>query len=201
MPGGIYPPTWSGARPPLNVVECPRDCKWSTKGRRRGYRCYRLEIRSGWRFDFPISNFQFPFSGRDRRVRRQLCSQAPLQFLAHFRDFHPGHHDELAAQHLVRLVLIRQLATHAAILAILIPAEAPIRNSLRADKLEAPQKRIPLWDLKLFPKDADLHEFFIRPKGFRHDKSCSPSTGLCRAKSVLLSRAVAQAFRPEGSAF
>jgi len=33
-----------------------------------------------------------------------------------FRDFHPGHYDELAAQHLVRFVLIRQLAGHPAIL-------------------------------------------------------------------------------------
>jgi len=77
----------------------------------------------------------------------------------------------------VRFVLIRQLAGHPAILAILIPAEAPIRNSLRADKLKTPQKRVPLRDLKLFPKDADLHKLFIRPKGFRHDDSCFSVTG------------------------
>src|SRR6266478_8671584 len=75
---------------------------------------------------------------RNRRIRWQLRPQAPLQFLAHFRDFHPRHHDELAAQHLVRLVLIRQLARHAAILAILVPAEAPVRNRFGTDELETP---------------------------------------------------------------
>src|SRR5258705_11614506 len=66
--------------------------------------------------------------GRNRGIRRHLCSQASFQFLAHLGDFHPRHHDELAAQHLVRFVLIRQLVRHLAILAILVPAEAPIRN-------------------------------------------------------------------------
>src|SRR5713226_2751240 len=77
----------------------------------------------------------------NRRIRRELRAQAPLQFLAHLHDFHPWHHDEFAAQHLVRLVLIRQLAGHAAILAILVPAEAPIRNRLWTDELKASQKR------------------------------------------------------------
>src|SRR6266436_4480110 len=115
---------------------------------------------------------------RNRRIRWQLRAQAPFQFLAHFRDFHPRHHDELAAQHLVRFVLIRQLAAHTAILAILVPTEASIRYRFRTDELKAPQKRIPLRDLKLFPEHRDLHQLFIRTKGFRHDQSCSPRTGL-----------------------
>src|SRR6266436_5960407 len=115
----------------------------------------------------------------NRRICRELRAQAPLQFLAHLHDFHPWHHDEFAAQHLVRLVLIRQLARHPAILTILIPAEAPIRYRLRADELKAPQKRIPLRDLKLSSEDRDLHQLFIRTKGFRHDESCSPWLGRC----------------------
>ncbi len=93
---------------------------------------------------------------RNRRIRWQLRAQAPFQFLAHFRDIHPRHHDELAAQHLVRFVLIRQLAAHTAILAILVPTEASIRYRFRTDELKSPQKRIPLRDLKLLPENRDF---------------------------------------------
>src|SRR5258706_3812875 len=71
-------------------------------------------------------------------VLRQLGAQAPLQLLAELGDFHSWHHDELAGQHLPRVIVVRQLAAHTAILAILIPAESPVRNGLRADELEAP---------------------------------------------------------------
>jgi hypothetical protein len=73
-----------------------------------------------------------------RSVSSELGAQAPPQFLAHFRHFHAGHYDELARKHFAGLVVVGQLAGHAAILAILIPAETPVRNGLWADELEAP---------------------------------------------------------------
>ena len=73
-----------------------------------------------------------------RSVSSELGAQAPLQFLAHFRHIHAGHYDELARKHFAGLVVVGQLAGHAAILAILIPAETPVRNGLWADELEAP---------------------------------------------------------------
>src|SRR6266849_5734977 len=94
-------------------------------------------------------------------IRRQLRPQAPLQLLAQLGHFHARHNDELAAQHFPRLVIIRQLAGNAAILAFLVPAEPSIRNGLWADKLKTAQKRIALWDLKLFSKDGDFHELFV----------------------------------------
>src|ERR1700740_1447073 len=94
----------------------------------------------------------------------------------------------------MRFVLIRQLARHPAILAILVPTETPIRNRFGADELEAPQERISLRDLKLFSEDRDIHELFIRTKGFRHDESCSPWPGHCvRAASPLNRYAVMSA--------
>src|SRR5262249_45706791 len=87
-------------------------------------------------------------SGRNRRVSWKLCAQAPLEFLAHLYNFHSRHHDELAAQHLARLVIIGQLAGYVAILAILIPAEVAIRYGLRTNELEAAQKRVALRHLK-----------------------------------------------------
>src|SRR5579859_1993202 len=66
--------------------------------------------------------------------------QAPLQFLAQFRNFHSSHDDEFAAEHFARLVVVRQLAGHAAILAILVPAEAAIGNRFRANELETTQQ-------------------------------------------------------------
>ncbi len=50
------------------------------------------------------------------QVGRQLRPQTPLQLLAQLRHFHAGHHDKFAAQHLARLVVVRQLAGHPAVL-------------------------------------------------------------------------------------
>jgi hypothetical protein len=83
-----------------------------------------------------------------RSVSSELGAQAPLQFLTHFRHFHAGHYDELARKHFAGLVVVGQLAGHAAILAILIPAETPVRNGLWADELEAPQQRVSLGHLE-----------------------------------------------------
>src|SRR5713226_4760616 len=192
-----------------NVVECRRDCTSLFVGTRRGgftppqppggFRrlgraIYQLKTTVAAALSFPFlktynSKLRTENSRNNWRVRRQFRAQAPLQFLAHLHDLHSGHHDELAAQHLVRLIFIWQLARHAAILAILVPAKAPIRYRFWTDELEAPQKRIPFRDLKLLPEDRYVHQLFIRTKGFRHDESCPPRTGLRRAKSLLSSRA------------
>ena len=83
------------------------------------------------------------------RIRRKLGVQAPFQFLADFRDFHSGHDDKFAAQHFTRFVVIGELAGNTAILALLVPAEAPIRNRFGTNELETAQQRVPFWDLEL----------------------------------------------------
>src|SRR6266446_1440686 len=105
------------------------------------------------------------------QVGRQLRPQTPLQLLAQLRHFHAGHHDKFAAQHLARLVVVRQLTRYAAILAFLVPAEASIRNRFRADELEAAQKRIALRHLKLLPQDDNFHQLLVRTERFRHDRA------------------------------
>src|SRR5579859_1823939 len=75
-----------------------------------------------------ITNTPDPSPMPNGRITRQLRPQAPLQLLAQLRDFHPRHHDELAAQHFPRFVVVRQLARYAAILAILVPAKPSVRN-------------------------------------------------------------------------
>src|SRR6266403_1240359 len=83
-----------------------------------------------------------------RLILRQFYPQAPLQLLAELRNFHARHHDELARQHFARIVIIRQLASYTAILAILIPAKSPVGYGIRADELKASQQRISLWHLE-----------------------------------------------------
>jgi hypothetical protein len=78
--------------------------------------------------------------GGNGRVRRQLGAQAPLQFLTDFGDFHPGHDDKFAAQHFARFVVIGELAGNPAILALLVPAKAAVRNRFGTDELEATQQ-------------------------------------------------------------
>jgi hypothetical protein len=62
---------------------------------------------------------------------------------------HSSHDDEFAAQHFPGLVVVRELTPNPAILALLIPAEAPIGNGLWADELETAQQGVALRHLKL----------------------------------------------------
>src|SRR6267378_7201375 len=103
-------------------------------------------------------------------VGRQLRPQTPLQLLAQLRHFHAGHHDKFAAQHLARLVVVRQLAGHPAVLAFLVPAKSSVWNRFRADELEAAQKRIALWNLKLLAQNGNFHQLLVRTERFRHDR-------------------------------
>src|SRR6266568_4754689 len=105
---------------------------------------------------------------RNSGVGGQLGAQAPLEFLAQLENFHARHDDELAAQHFARFVVIGQLAGHAAILAILVPAETAVRNGFRADELETAQERVALRHLELLSEDGDVNQLFVRTEGLRH---------------------------------
>ena len=86
----------------------------------------------------PRSWFRFKLSA-DGSPRGELGTQTPFQLLTHFGDFHTRHDDKFAGKHFARLVVVGELTADAAILAILIPAEAAIRNGFWADELEAAQ--------------------------------------------------------------
>ena len=73
----------------------------------------------------------------DGGVGGELGAEAPLQFLAEVGDLHAGHDDEFAREHFAWLVVVGELAGDATVLAILIPAEAAVRDGLRTDELEA----------------------------------------------------------------
>jgi len=64
----------------------------------------------------------------------------------------------------VRAVFIRQFSDHAAILAILVPAETPVRDGFGADVLKGPKNSVLFGDFKRFPKNLDLYETLIRAK-------------------------------------
>ena len=94
----------------------------------------------------------------------QFILQAILEFGAEFCNFHAGAHHELTAEQFARLVVVNQFAHHAAILAILIPAEPPIRDGFRADVLKAAENRVLFRDLEGLPEDLDFNQPFIGPK-------------------------------------
>jgi hypothetical protein len=113
----------------------------------------------------------------------ELGTQTPFELLTHFVDFHAGHNDEFTRKHLARLVVVGELACDAAILAVLIPAKAAVRNGLRANELEASEQRVALGYLKLLTHDGDFDELFVGAKGFRHGvtvlcKRCGADHGL-----------------------
>src|SRR6266850_833206 len=94
----------------------------------------------------------------------QLFLEAIFEFGADFGNFHSRANQEFAAQQFVVLVLIRQFAGDAAILAILIPAETSVGNGFRADVLETAENRILLGDLERFAKNLDLDQAFVGSK-------------------------------------
>src|SRR5580658_1113209 len=77
-------------------------------------------------------------------LETEFRAQAADQFGSKFGDVHAFGDDKFAAQYGTRLVLVRELAAHAAVLTLLVPAEAAIGNRFRADELKSAQQRIPL---------------------------------------------------------
>src|SRR5262249_24270068 len=65
------------------------------------------------------------------------------------------------------------------------PAKTAVWNRFRTQELETPQKRIALGNLKFLAQDRDLNEFFIRPKGFRHDTVQFPRASIAGRNSVV----------------
>jgi hypothetical protein len=97
-------------------------------------------------------------------LRFQFFLQAVLQFGADLGDFHSGAHEKLAAQEIMRALFVGKLSGDAAILAILIPAEAAVRDRIRADVLKTTKDRVLFRHLEGFPKDFDFDEAFVRAK-------------------------------------
>jgi len=59
---------------------------------------------------------------------------------------------------------VRQLSDHAAILAVLIPAEASIGDGFRADVLKAAQNGVLFGNLKRLTQNLDFYQPFIGAK-------------------------------------
>jgi len=97
----------------------------------------------------------------------QLALQAILQLGADLGNFHARAHHKLAAQEFVRAVFIGEFCDHAAILAILIPAEAPVGDGFRADVLKAAKNGVLLRNLERFSQDCDFDQPFVWPKNLR----------------------------------
>jgi len=140
-----------------------------------------LEIKVALRQDFLAQWLSYDLGGNGS-IGWEFGPETPLQLLAQLGNFHSWHDNELTTQHFPGLIVIGQLARNTAILAILIPAKTAIGYRFRADELEASEKRIALRHLKLLAHHGDVHELFIRSKGFRHDQSCLPWTG-CRVSA------------------
>ena len=109
---------------------------------------------------------------REKLLSIQLVLQAILQFRADLSNFHTGAYHEFAAKKFVRAILVRQLADNAAILAILIPAEASVGNGFRADVLKRAENGVLFRDIKRLPQNLDCNEPFIWAKYLRRPIGC-----------------------------
>jgi len=97
----------------------------------------------------------------------ERAAETGLQVLAHVHDFHARHDHKFAGEHVARLIVVGKLATDAAILAILIPAEAAVRDRLRAEKLEAAKQRVALRNFHGLAENFDFDEAFVRAERTR----------------------------------
>src|SRR5262249_30394653 len=78
------------------------------------------------------------------------------------RHPHPRLHHQFTAQPLTLLRALTIVECDAAVLALLVPAEASIGDVLRRQELEAAQHHVVLGDFDLFPHDGDLDQILIR---------------------------------------
>lgn len=86
----------------------------------------------------------------------ELALQAEHQLGSELRNIHSGGNHKLAAQNRLGTIFIGKLAAYATILALLIPAEAPVWNRFRTDKLKASQQRISLRYEEALPHHRDF---------------------------------------------
>jgi hypothetical protein len=93
--------------------------------------------------------------------------EAIFQFRADICNFHTCAHQEFAAEEIMWALFVGEFSDNAAILTVLIPAEAAVWDGFRADVLKAPKNRILLGDLKSFPHNLDFNQPFVRPKNLR----------------------------------
>src|ERR1700733_5606802 len=100
----------------------------------------------------------------------QFCTQASDQLRCEFRDGHAFRDDEFAAQNGASLILIRELAVHSAILALLIPAETSVGNRFGADELEGAEQGISLGYQEGLPQYRDFDKSLVRPEDLRHER-------------------------------
>src|ERR1700676_2117511 len=106
------------------------------------------------------------------RLFVELLLEAILEFGADLGNFHSRAHEELAAQQFMRLFFIRQFSGHAAILTILIPAEASVGYRFRADVLKTTKNRIFLRDFERLAQDLDGNQAFVGTKYLRANHIC-----------------------------
>src|SRR5260370_33462537 len=98
------------------------------------------------------------------RLLVQLFLEAILEFGADLGDFHSRAYQEFAAQQFMRFFFIVQFSGHAAILAILIPAESSVGDGFRADVLKATKNRIFLGYLERLAQNLDVNQALVRTK-------------------------------------
>ncbi|MFZ0736328.1 MAG: hypothetical protein WBL70_19945 [Candidatus Acidiferrales bacterium] len=108
--------------------------------------------------------------GGESDLLPEFRAEAANQFRRELRDVHAFRNHELAAQDRTRLIVIRELAIHLAILAFLIPAKSAIRDCVGADELKAAQHGIPIRNKESFPEDIDFNESFKWTKNFGHGR-------------------------------
>jgi hypothetical protein len=77
---------------------------------------------------------------RTRRGLSQFRPEAANEFRRQVGDIHALGNQEFTTQNGASLIVVRQLAIDPAILAVLVPTEAAVRNRLWADELKSAQE-------------------------------------------------------------
>jgi len=77
---------------------------------------------------------------RARRGLSQFRPEAAYQFRRQVGNIHTFGNQEFTTQNGTSLIVVRQLAIDPAILAVLVPTEAAVRNRLWADELKGAQE-------------------------------------------------------------
>jgi hypothetical protein len=99
----------------------------------------------------------------------EFGAEAANEFGRKLGNVHAFGNKEFAAEYGAALIVVGELAIHATVLAILVPAKPAVWDRIRTDELKRAEKRIPFRHQKSLAENRHLNKLFIRTKHVRHE--------------------------------
>jgi hypothetical protein len=121
--------------------------------------------------DFLFSGQQVQAAPVQAELFAERIPKTDTQLGTELSNLHPGHDNELAAQHLARFIVIRQLGLNAAVLTVLVPAKTAVGDRFGAQELKTAQQRILVGNFHGLTQHLDFNQVLVGPERAGHNRS------------------------------